>query len=148
MTAGAGITRPGATTAGAIGTMVVIETMPATEIALIATAGIGKTESAMTGRPSEAARLNAFNHRLRHPRKARAGCGATPAPLAKASLPTTIEAEAPGLQTQQTAERLHRPTYTEPCHALPPEAPVEMARRSGALRLQRPACVQPGHSLH
>ena len=98
---------------------------------------------AQRGRPR-----NAFSRHRRRLHKARTGCGAMHAPLAKVSPPTTIEAEAPGLQTQQTAERLHRPTYTEPCHALPPEAPVEMARRSGALRLQRPACVQPGHSLH
>jgi hypothetical protein len=119
MTAEVGTIHLRPTTAGATGTTAVIETTPATETETepIVTAGTGKTESATTEKPSEDALLNAFSRHPHRLRKARTGCGAMPGHRAKASLPTTIAAEAPGLQTRPTADRLHRPRQhgTMPC---------------------------------
>lgn len=117
MTAAAGTTRLRPMTVGATETMAVIETTPATETVPIATAGIGKTESATTGKPSGDAPLNAFSRHPHRLHKARTGSGVMRAPLAKANPPTTIAAEAPGLQTRQTADYLRRPIQpgTMPC---------------------------------
>ncbi|AYM96898.1 hypothetical protein EAG14_13465 [Acidovorax sp. 1608163] len=117
MTAGAGTTRLRPMTVGATETMAVIETTPATETEPIATAETGKTESATTEKPSGDAPLNAFSRHPHRQHKARTGSGAMPGHQAKASLPTTIAAEAPGLQTRQTADRLRRPLQpgTMPC---------------------------------